>query len=122
MSSAPHKYSPEIIRQYREMVRTNAFHRKIVESVPIDLTTDRVTLDCGHQEEVNYHLHAAEVATKTDPHDGRTRLAEIDANAQKRKPTALQTNEERNIKTNDLREHRREAEARWMEGEFGIQY
>jgi hypothetical protein len=43
------KYSPEILRRYREM-RPNGFLRQITERVPVDLDWDEMLLSCGHRQ------------------------------------------------------------------------
>jgi hypothetical protein len=45
------KYSPEVIRRYREMRKTNAFGRKTQERAPVDLDVDELTLECGHKQQ-----------------------------------------------------------------------
>jgi hypothetical protein len=50
------KYSPEIIRHYREMERDHAFLRDIKATVPVDLIYDEVTLSCGHTQQVMSNL------------------------------------------------------------------
>jgi hypothetical protein len=41
-------YSPQVIRQYREMERHGGFDRQIKERTPVNLEKDRVVLACGH--------------------------------------------------------------------------
>jgi hypothetical protein len=48
------KYSPEVIRRYRERDGARGFHREIVEHQPITLSRDRLRLACGHEQEDNY--------------------------------------------------------------------
>jgi hypothetical protein len=43
------KYSPEIIRRYRELDDAEGFTREIVTRVPMDPTWDAVTFTCGHK-------------------------------------------------------------------------
>jgi hypothetical protein len=45
------KYPLEVIRRYREMIKTEAFERKIQERTPVDLTVDELTLECGHKQQ-----------------------------------------------------------------------
>ena len=42
------KYSVEIIRRYRQM----DFRRAVIERVEVGPATDRVTLECGHSDEM----------------------------------------------------------------------
>jgi hypothetical protein len=44
------KYPPEVIRRYREMIKTEAFERQIQKRTPVDLTVDELTLECGHKQ------------------------------------------------------------------------
>jgi hypothetical protein len=41
------KYSPDVIRRYREMDRNGSFNRKITERIPVTPDRDRVVLTCG---------------------------------------------------------------------------
>jgi hypothetical protein len=69
------KYSLEVIRRYRQMEDRNAFHQEVKKRVPIDLGTDRVTLACGHKEEMTHSfLRAATSLNEAKDLDNKSPL------------------------------------------------
>ena len=53
------RYSPEVIRRYREMEQAREFDRDITDRSPIDPKTDEVTLTCGHKARASLRILAA---------------------------------------------------------------
>jgi hypothetical protein len=85
MSKTP-RYSPDLIRRYREMDDANAFRRTITEVVPIDLDRDLVTLACGHQQELSRLLLRPSPSQAFDCDDCRNQwLAQAVAEEEKQK-------------------------------------
>lgn len=51
------KYSPEVIRRYRELDRARGFERDIVSHDPVSPDYDRLRLACGHEREGDYKFY-----------------------------------------------------------------
>jgi len=56
MLTSDRKYSPEVIRRYRELDGRGEFKRKIQQRSPVAPNYDEVLLECGHRGEYDVRL------------------------------------------------------------------
>jgi hypothetical protein len=50
------RYSPELIRRYRELQDSDGFQRKIAWRRPVTLEADLIHLECGHERKLDRNL------------------------------------------------------------------